>query len=335
MTPAIPYLLQGKNVILVIDGKSFTISKDTHVTYNKIIEALKARDWDSLRDLVDPKKAIVKFGRGFITIDNNTVFWKGKEFHNALSARMIDMLQEGFPIEPMVQFMENLMKNPSKRSIDQLYGFLEKNKLPITEDGYFLAFKKVQSNYMDIHSGTIDNSIGQTPSMDRNLVDDNPDSHCSSGLHFCSESYLSSFGNSSQPVMILKINPADVVSIPTDYNGAKGRCCAYEVVAEVSGDPASTFSSIVNQSYGKVTDSAKLSGTETVASWPFSEDDNDKNGPATQPLSTLYDLRRVNGGMVEYSNLTYDEALAQKDKNYRQKKAMLKLVEAGTTKEVE
>ena len=32
--------------------------------------------------------------------------------------------------------------------------------------------------------------------------------------------------------MIVKIDPADVVSIPVDYNNSKGRCCKYEVIAE-------------------------------------------------------------------------------------------------------
>ena len=35
MTKAIPYLIQGKNIILVVDGKSHTISRDTHISYNK------------------------------------------------------------------------------------------------------------------------------------------------------------------------------------------------------------------------------------------------------------------------------------------------------------
>ena len=37
--------------------------------------------------------------------------------------------------------------------------------------------------------------------------------------------------------MILKINPRDVVSIPTDYNDSKGRCCRYEVIGEVGVNP--------------------------------------------------------------------------------------------------
>lgn len=34
--------------------------------------------------------------------------------------------------------------------------------------------------------------------------------------------------------MLVKINPADVVSIPRDYNNTKGRCWTYEVVDEIA-----------------------------------------------------------------------------------------------------
>lgn len=330
MSNAIPYLMQGKNIILVIDNKPHTISKDTHMNYARIMEALKAQDWDLIRDLVEPRKAIVDFGDGYVSIDGNQVMWKGQPFHNALSTRMLEMYSEGFPIDPMVRFMENLMDNPSKRSVDQVYGFLEKNKLPITEDGHFLAYKRVKEDYKDIHSGTIDNSIGQYVTMDRNLVDDNPDSHCSAGLHFCSESYLGSFGSNDQPVMILKINPADVVSIPSDHDGAKGRCCAYEVVAQVNGDPKEAFVSVVNSDY-----SAR-------ASWPFPGagsadtvvgDDEDIDFDPEED-EELYDLVRVHGGWVEYDSMTLEQAEEQVEKNVRQKKAQLKIVKAGTDEEV-
>jgi hypothetical protein len=149
---------------------------------------------------------------------------------------MITMLQEGFPIEPMVNFMENLYQNPSKRSVDELYNFLEKSQLPITPDGHFLAYKKVRANYMDCHTGTMDNSVGKIVEMERNEVDDNKDRTCSAGLHFCSLGYLGHFGG--ERIMIVKINPRDVVSIPSDYNDTKGRACRYEVIGELNADEA-------------------------------------------------------------------------------------------------
>jgi len=355
MSKPIPYLLQGKNIILVIDGESHTISKDTHMNYGKIVDALKAQQWDDLRELVEPKKAIVNFGKGYVSIENGVVLWKGNVFNNGLSTRMIEMYQEGFPIDPMIAFMENLMQNPSKRSVDQLYGFLEKNSLPITEDGYFLAYKKVRRDYKDIHSGTIDNSIGQVIEMDRNLVDDNPDSHCSTGLHFCSISYLSGFGGAGDPVMILKINPADVVSIPSDYDGAKGRCMKYEVVAEVAGDPKDAFTTVVDKTYvkpvAKVAPKADPTGPQSVWPFPVNKPVQGKSVTGThfgKPITKTwpskaavaasksiggsvgtYDVLRKTTGDIIAEGVTLHEARTMVATAVRQKKAVLKIVDSS------
>jgi hypothetical protein len=231
-----PYIIQGSMVTVVIDNRPHTISK-THITYQKVVDAIKANDWDAVRDLIEPKQLVINYGAGNISIQGQELKWKGTVMHNALSQRMVTMLQEGFPIDPLAAFMDNLMLNPSKRAVDELYGFLEKNSLPITPDGHFLAYKKVRRDYLDIHSGTMDNSVGQTVEMARNQVDDNKDQTCSTGLHFCSQEYLPHFGNtSSDRVVIVKINPRDVVSIPSDYNNAKGRACRYEVVGEIGND---------------------------------------------------------------------------------------------------
>jgi hypothetical protein len=234
MTQPYPYIVQGNNITVVIDSTPHTISK-THVTYPQVLEAIKTGDWDRVKDIIEPKKVVLSFGQGNVSVEGEQLFWKGRELHTSLATRMITMLQEGFPIEPMVLFMENLMSNPSKRAVDELYGFLEKNNLPITPDGYFLAYKRVRDNYFDVHSGTMDNSVGKIVEMERNAVDDNKDNTCSSGLHFCSHSYLGHFGGDR--VVIVKINPRDVVSIPSDYNDAKGRACRYEVIGEVENDP--------------------------------------------------------------------------------------------------
>jgi hypothetical protein len=233
-----PFLIQGNNIVVVIGNKSHTISK-THITYNKVLEAIKAGDWDALPDIIEPKKVVLNYGQGNVSIQGETLFWKGKELHTGLAVRMIQMLQEGFPIEPMVNFMENLYQNPSHRAVTELYGFLEKNNLPITPDGHFLAYKKVRANYFDVHSGTMDNSVGNVVEMERHEVNDNKDQTCSTGLHFCGMSYLNSFGG--ERTVIVKVNPRDVVSIPSDYNEAKGRACRYEVIGELNVEPQDAF----------------------------------------------------------------------------------------------
>jgi hypothetical protein len=237
-----PFLIQGDNVVVVIDNKPHTINK-THITYQKVVDAIKAGDWELVKDSIEPKKVVLDYGNGNVSIQGETLFWKGKELHTTLAVKMIDMLKEGFPIEPMVHFMDNLYQNPSKRAVDELYGFLEKGNLPITPDGHFLAYKKVRDNYLDVHSGTMDNSVGQIVEMERFNVDDNKDNTCSTGLHFCSKDYLTSFGG--ERTVIVKINPRDVVSIPSDYNATKGRACRYEVIGELAVDPSQAFTKSV------------------------------------------------------------------------------------------
>jgi hypothetical protein len=239
-----PFLIQGNNIVVVIDNKPHTINK-AHISYQKVLDAIKAGEWETVRDVIEPKKVVIEYGKGNVEVQGDKLFWKGKEFHNALSNRMIGMLQEGLPIEPLVLFMENLMKNPSKRSVTELYGFLEKNNLPITSDGCFLAYKKVRKDFKDIHSGTMDNSVGKIVEMERNEVDDDQNRTCSTGLHFCSQHYLNHFGGNDSRTVIVKINPADVVSIPTDYDNSKGRACKYEVIGELGVHPDDAFKETV------------------------------------------------------------------------------------------
>lgn len=134
------------------------------------------------------------------------------------------------------------MANPSKTAVDELYDWLEGTQLPITEDGHFLAYKKVRDDYLSFYDGKTSNRVGETPTMPRNEVNDNRNQTCSQGLHFCSMSYLSSYYGGQGRVMILKINPADVVSIPSDYDFAKGRAWTYEVIGEhMAGEKTEAF----------------------------------------------------------------------------------------------
>ena len=239
---AYPFIIQGNNVVVVIGNKSHTISK-THITYQRVVDAIKAGDWDTIKDIIEPKKVVLNYGAGNVSIQGETLYWKGEVLNTGLATRMIQMLQEGFPVEPMVAFMENLYANPSKRAVTELYGFLEKNNLPITPDGHFLAYKKVRDTFMDVHSNTMLNAPGCVVEMERNQVDDNKDQTCSTGLHFCGMSYLSHFGG--ERTVIVKINPRDVVSIPSDYNDAKGRACRYEVIGELNVNPEDAFTAPV------------------------------------------------------------------------------------------
>lgn len=261
---AIPYLMQGDNLVLLVDNDSYTIGKETHINYNRILDAIKSGNWSLVKDLVNITTSMTNYAKGKLLIEDGNISWNGRPFHNALSKRMLQMYEQGFDVEPLTNFMENIMENPSYRAVEELYGFMEKNDLPLTPDGSLLAYKRVRrleedngsglkaGDLVDCHSGQNRNNIDDVVTMPRNAVDDNASNTCSTGLHFCSLSYLSGsgFGGNKSPIMIVKINPKDVVSIPTDYNNQKGRCCAYTVVAYHGNDPKDeAFDEPVNAEY--------------------------------------------------------------------------------------
>jgi len=229
-------ITQSGKIAAVINGQPYSVDTD-HANYTKIIEAIKVQDWDAFVKLTDIASSINAYATDDVCVKDGVVYYQAMPVHNTLANRIVKFMREGLPFMPLCKFLENLMQNPSHRAVNELYDFLEAGELPITTDGCFLAYKNVKSDYKDIHSGTFDNSVGKVCEMPRNQVDEDKNQTCSKGLHFCSIAYLPHFSDScGGHTMIVKINPADVVSIPADYNNTKGRTCKYEVVAEYTED---------------------------------------------------------------------------------------------------
>ena len=235
----LPHIFNGNGTIsIMIDGKMKPVDT-AHRNYDAIKNAIIACQWDIIPNLINIKEQVESAIQssataGKVTIENGEVFYNNKAIHNSLTERIIDMARQGFDIGYMVKFLENLMKNPSFRAVNELYGFLESGSIPITENGTFLAYKKIRNDWTDIHSGTFDNSIGAVCEMPRNMVDEDSSRTCSAGLHVCSYDYLAHFSRDNDDrVVICEINPADVVSIPADYNNTKMRVCKYTVIGEV------------------------------------------------------------------------------------------------------
>lgn len=240
----IPHILTTNNVTVYIDGEPVVVSNGT-AQYDLVLKGLAAGDLQAVKDAINVRQSVVNLSLGKIVLDGSTLVYDGRPLHGALVNRILGVVKDAGNAGPLLLFLENLMENPSKRAVDELYGFLEACDLPITVDGHFLAYKRVNSDYTSIHDSKTDNSIGAKPSMPRNAVNEDKDVTCSTGLHFCSKDYLPHFGSSrGNRTVVVKINPRDVVSIPSDYNNAKGRACTYEIVGEVTTNSDGGFSEL-------------------------------------------------------------------------------------------
>lgn len=222
----------GSGCTIILDGVTYNLQSD-HINYAKIMDKIKVQDYN-LESLINISKSVEEFGEGKLSVKDGVVKYNGSQLHGCIVDSILGLIKDGFSVEPIVKFLDNLSKNPSYRAQTELYGFLEYGKLPITDDGCFLTYKKIRKDWKDIHSGTFDNSVGAVCEMPRHKVDDNSNNTCSAGLHVCSYEYTKSFGGSDSRLVLCKVNPADVVSIPADYNHTKMRTCKYVVVAEVS-----------------------------------------------------------------------------------------------------
>lgn len=231
------FTLTSNNITLFYKSKVYQIPYTYH-RFNDLKDHLKlpAHDESFIESIVDVPKEIERAAGGKVSIRGNVVYYENKPVHDVLTQKLLDLLDEGFEITPWINFMNNLFENPSEKSRESLFTFLEKHNTPITEDGYFIAFKRIRQDWFDIHTGrSYSNKPGSVIEMDREKVNPNNKETCSSGLHVAASPYLESFASAANNRTIsVKVNPKDVVSVPVDYGNSKMRVCKYEVIDEVS-----------------------------------------------------------------------------------------------------
>lgn len=225
------------SISIYVDGDFYSVDK-THANYPELLRELRKqpRDLEAIMQLVEMPRFISKITSGRVEIGEEAVLFSGEPVSGYMVERLMAMATAGDEVASWATFMDNLMDNPHPGVREDLYKWMEAGRLPITQDGCIVAFKKVRANYTDCHTGKFSNAVGAVLEMDRSLCDTSRKNTCSTGFHFCSAGYLSHF--SGDRVMVVKINPRDVTAIPNDYNNHKARCCRYVVTGELKSESA-------------------------------------------------------------------------------------------------
>ena len=249
--------IRNNSLTAVIDNKVYT-ADNTHPNWEAILDAVRINDGETLIDLINIRQSVINFVEGKIQIVGNEVSYNGLNIGGVVVDRLLEFISNKLPATPIVRFIENLYSNPSKRAVEELYTFLEHKNMPITNNGTFLAYKGLQDDFYSKTSGTLTllqgradaqghifNGVGETIECVRNQVDDNKENHCSKGIHAGSMEYATSFACGGK-VVIVEINPKDVVSIPNDCECQKLRTCKYKVVGEYEMPLNSTYTGQYN-----------------------------------------------------------------------------------------
>lgn len=239
------YITNANAIIIILScGKRVRVEKSDSI-YPQILKTFELEMQEqeaAILKLLNPLESL-KDNSGFV-IDGSSVSYRGEALPPSLVTKVLSIVRDGLPIIHFEKFWENLRENPSAQSVSELTDFLSYKELPITEDGYLIAYKGVRNDYYSatgnvetrVISGKVDsmghiyNGVGEIIEVARNCVDDNRDNECSFGLHCGSWNYASGF---SQRMVMVKVNPKDVVSVPKDYSFQKCRVSKYEVVSDV------------------------------------------------------------------------------------------------------
>lgn len=227
----------GSMIQIITREDTYTIeSDDNEALYKEVFARVGANDFDGAIQLI--KDAEKESSEGYEVLDeeNHLVMFDGELFYygvhltSTIAKRIEKDAAEGTLDDRYIKFLVRLLRNPSAKSVEMLYDFMQANDIDILPDGRIKCFRGVtqlpDGSCVDYHSGKVPQYEGCFISMPRNFVEDNPEVACSYGLHCASAGYAEDYGVLTE----VAVDPADVVSVPYDYNFAKCRCCRFEIL---------------------------------------------------------------------------------------------------------
>jgi len=234
------------NITVVVDGDMF-VADDQHPNFEAIVQAAVDGD-DSVVDLFDvSRRAAAKFENlsERVTVANSRVYVDADEVDDVFADEIIRFLDEELDDwKPLVNFLEKVYTNTDAHTRNNLSRWVRATGgFTIDEDGDIIGYKGVRPDKTSIHAGpaivngtavngNVPNEPGSIIEMSRSRVTHNPSVACAAGLHVGTWEYASGFGS---VVLEVKVNPRDVVSVPTDCGGQKMRVSRYKVVRVLDG----------------------------------------------------------------------------------------------------
>ena len=235
---SLPFIISKNSITISHNNMPKTILA-SDPNFEACKKAIQNEDWEQAIRLIDPACVIEDRSNSRFFVQDGQVYLRlleGKywEVPSVLNKKILSYMENDWPFESLVNFAFKLSQNPCQDSMRQLFPFLEHNAVTLYPDGDFLLYKKVRNDYLDFYTGTMDNSPGKIVEMSREQVTHDPQITCSQGLHAANWDYADRVYHGGSGIMLaLKVNPADVVSVPVDYNNSKIRVCRYYVECKI------------------------------------------------------------------------------------------------------
>jgi len=220
----------------------------SHPHYASLVECVHTGDADEFVNLLNTGLQIENWSEGDFEFAEGILLFEGEQVAKDPTNRIVECMQQGFPHKFMLKYLTNLYDNVSERAVQESYNWSSHKGLPITEDGMMVGYKGVRTyagetiqgkngeikegDLVDIYTGnSFRNNVGDTASMKRRQVCDDHTQGCDSGLHVGTYDYACNWAGNTGVVVLVKFNPKDIVSVPSDCNCEKMRVSSYEVIS--------------------------------------------------------------------------------------------------------
>lgn len=245
--------------LIFSDGDTKSINSE-HPNYSKILAEVTGNPDASEKEILEQLDLINSVGSRLrslserVAVVGNTILFDGDPIQSEITGHIVRLIAEedehGW--KALVNFLEKVQTNPEQHSRDSLFSWINGRNITITPEGDFIAYKGVQTGsngYESINSGTatvngvvhkghIPNHEGAVIEMPRSTVEHDTAVGCSTGLHAGTWKYAHDFARSA--VLVVRINPRDVVSVPTDCNAQKLRVSRYVVLNVIENEFSGT-----------------------------------------------------------------------------------------------
>jgi hypothetical protein len=226
------FQITNDSVMVMYEGKPVTIRKGA-TNFQSLVNVLLAGKFEEVPNHLTAHKSIGDWLSGltdFAASADGKITYKDEALPEAFTKKIHEMVTKSESPTSLFNFWVRLQRNPSARSVEQLWSFLGHCNIPLTEDGHFLAYKKVREDLKDFYTGTVTNAVGTVLEMPRNKISDDPREACHFGYHVGSLKYADQdYKPGRGRLLIVKVDPENVVSVPYDYSAQKMRVCKYVV----------------------------------------------------------------------------------------------------------
>ena len=141
-----------KDVTALVNGVSYYKSEADKTKALSLYEKIKTVALNPTNNLVDelveefdPTQKIYD-GKSLVKDSMGNWYLKGfsEPLPSKLLTKMREFIDKDIPLTPLVNFWKLLMLNPADHVKRDLYNFMDQYEFPITDSGYFIAYKSVK-----------------------------------------------------------------------------------------------------------------------------------------------------------------------------------------------